>query len=703
MHASDHPSSQEPSSQGFAPSQESASSQTTPVVHDDLRENEAAKATHPWKGRIQQAKVWVVLFLLGVLFRSVWSYSPSPAPDATTGSPKGSAVSTTWTCSMHPQFKLPQKGKCPICFMDLIPLQQGDVDGKDPREIKLSKAAMALMDIQTVVVRRRPLRMTIRMTGRIAYDETRIKTITAWVPGRLERMFVDYTGVRVRRGDHLVRLYSPELLATQQELLQALGTLQRVGGQDGILRQTAQGSLRSARQKLELMGLQAWQIKQIEQKRLPSTHINVYAPLGGIVIEKKALEGMYVTTGSPLYTIADLSHVWVLFDVYERDMPWIRVGQSVDFGTMASPEQRFRGRIVYIDPTLNPTTRTIRIRANIANLRGLLKPEMFVDGLLHVSLNAHGHARPPAPMGRWICPMHPEITSTRRIACSICGMALERQSADKLGHADRFDPLVIPNEAALLTGKRAIVYVRKPGKADGTFAGREVHLGPRTDTHSVVLEGLREGEEVVANGAFKLDSELQIQARPSMMHATKEAKEAKKTDAPPKPKERPTVSAALRKEQARLYGHYLALWRALAADKLDDSQKAAQALATLAKTPRPLRGAEAARWDSLRARLLDAFQRHAPKDIATLRQGFDLISKAVLQLQEEIGHKEPQAVYLAYCPMAFQDTGASWMQDQEAILNPYFGASMLRCGEIKRRMDAILPPKTKRGPKRGMR
>lgn len=654
-----------------------------------------APSESKWKNGLRQVKIGAVVFLLGVLFRSLWSPAPN-VPSQKTEATLGAERPTTWTCSMHPQFKLPQKGKCPICFMDLIPLQQGDGEVKDPRELKLSKAARALMDIEAIAVQRRPLSLSIRMTGRIAYDETRIKTITAWVAGRLERMFVDYTGVRVRRGDHLVRLYSPDLLATQQELLQALMTLQRLRGQEGILRQTAQGSLASARQKLELMGLKAWQIQQIEQKRVPSTHINVYAPLGGIVIEKKALEGMYVTTGSPLYTIADLSEVWVMFDVYERDMPWIRVGQEVDFGIMAAPDQRFRGRIVYVDPTLNPTTRTIRIRANVANPNGWLKPEMFVDGRLRVALNAHGHARPPAPLGRWICPMHPEITSSRRIHCSICGMPLERQSTAKITHIDHLDPLVIPNESALWTGKRAVVYVRKPGKAEGTFVGREIQLGPRTETHTVVLGGLREGEEVVSNGAFKLDSELQIQARPSMMQMPKEAEDPQKEAAPPKgTRLTKKVSAALRKEQARLYGHYFALWRALAADQFEASKKAADALRALAQTPRPLRGDEAARWDALRARLIDAFQRYAPKDIATLRQGFDLMSKAVLQLQEAIGHETPQAVYLAYCPMAFQDTGASWLQDQEDILNPYFGAQMLRCGEMKRRIEASPTPTKK--------
>ncbi|MCB9638383.1 MAG: efflux RND transporter periplasmic adaptor subunit [Myxococcales bacterium] len=658
---------------------------TEPQEHSTL--------SSPSRGpKILQSTLLVGVLLLGWFLRGWWApatpshkhkhnHAEHPA--------KASEKPTVWTCSMHPQIKLPKKGKCPICFMDLIPLQQGDSDSQDPRELKLSKSAMALLDIQTSPVQRRPISLHVRMTGRIAYDETRLKTITAWIPGRLERMFVDYTGVRVRRGDHLVRLYSPELLAAQQELLQALAAQKRTARTKGLLHITAQSSLRSARQKLELMGLRAWQIRQIEQKRTASIYTNLYAPLGGIVIEKRALEGMYVKTGTPLYTIADLSQVWVLFDVYERDLPWVRTGQEVTFTTLAAPGKSYKGRVIYIDPILNPTTRTIRVRANVSNPQGLLKPEMFVDGLLHVALNVHGEARQPEDLGRWICPMHPEITSSRRTNCSICGMALERRRTAPRTHVDHLDPLVIPNESALLTGKRAVVYVRKPGKSSSTFTGREVRLGPSTSEYTVVLEGLREGEEIVRHGAFKLDSELQIQARPSMMNMKPDPKVHKK------PK-RPKISKALRKQQMLLYKSYFALWRALSGDKPQLAEAALKELHRQAKSPAPLRGKEAARWAAFRARIQDALQGLSKQDIALQRKHFDPLSKAFIQLEEEIGHDGKQFVYLAYCPMAFKDTGASWLQDQEDLLNPYFGAQMLRCGEIKRRFVPQTPIKSRK-------
>lgn len=426
-----------------------------------------------------------------------------------------------WTCSMHPQIKLPKPGKCPICFMDLIPLEGDSDDEGSPRSVTVGKHAAKLMDIETVPVARRYISADIRMIGKIDYDETRVASITAWVPGRLERLYVDYTGIPVRKGDHMVELYSPELLSAQEELLQAVQAANNLQQSDvGIVRNTTQATITAAREKLRLWGLSTEQIANMEKQGTPNEKITIYAPSGGIVIGKEAKEGMYVKTGTPIYTIADLSRVWVNLDAYESDLAWLRYGQQVEFTTESYPGDVFTGTISFIHPVLNEETRTVKVRVNVENEDNRLKPGMFVRAAAQATIGTNGQIMDGALAGKWISPMHPEVIKDGPGACDVCGMDLV--PVESLGYvrtessADS-KPLVIPASAPLITGKRAVVYVKISGDPKPTFEGREVILGARGNNEYIVLEGLKEGEMVVTRGAFKLDAELQIRAKPSMM------------------------------------------------------------------------------------------------------------------------------------------------------------------------------------------
>jgi multidrug efflux pump subunit AcrA (membrane-fusion protein) len=515
-----------------------------------------------------------------------------------------------WTCSMHPQIRQPKPGKCPICGMDLIPVA---TSAGGMRTLAISAESKALMKIETSPVDRRYVTHEIPMVGRVDYDETKLGYITAWVPGRLDRLFVDFTGIEVKQGDHLASIYSEQLYSVQEELIQALkyrserpeATTTRIRPIDLV---------ESAREKLRLLGLKDEQIAEIEKQDRPTDHMTIYAPLGGIVIEKLKQQGERVQLGERIYTIADLSQVWVHLDAYESDLPWVRYGQDVTITTDAYPGEEFHGRIAFIQPVLNDKTRTVKVRVNVPNSYGKLKPDMFVHAVVRPRVAAGGKVMDPSLAGKWISPMHPEIVKDEPGNCDICGMPLVR--AESLGYVtpdsnQHEAPLVIPYSAALVTGARAIVYVQLPNMpsaaepafqtlsvvvqqgdlektreafstyatmldqpydqpatdyvrslwnkyADAlsqhalagqratsakeaermfakieatmneareqfappdrpTFEGREIVLGPRAGDYYLVRHGVQEGELVVTHGNFKIDAEIQIQAKPSMM------------------------------------------------------------------------------------------------------------------------------------------------------------------------------------------
>lgn len=475
------------------------------------------KSTY-WKW-VAVVSVIVAAFISGYLLRGV---GPSETSLREHVSGESSSEPTTWTCSMHPQIKLQEPGQCPICFMDLIPLKTDDGGDEAPRTLTVSASSAALMELETTAVERRAVAAEVRMVGKIDYDETRVSYITAWVPGRLDRLFVDFTGIKVRKGDHMVEMYSPDLLSAQEELLQAISTARTIdtGGVSSI-GNTAQATMEAARERLRLWGLTAEQIREIEKRGEPKDTITIFAPEGGIVIAKNAREGMYVETGTRIYTIADLSRVWVKLDAYESDLAWLRYGQEVVFTTESHPGVEFRGTISFIHPILDEATRTVKVRVNARNDDRRLKPGMFVRARVIAEMGEDGLVRGASLEGRWMCPMHPGMIADEPGDCDICGMPLE--PANELGYGknetsdDTGLPLVIPASAALLTGERAVVYVEAPDREKPTYQGRVVQLGPRAGEYYVVRDGLHEGERVVTKGNFKLDAELQIRAESSMM------------------------------------------------------------------------------------------------------------------------------------------------------------------------------------------
>ena len=632
------------------------------------------------------AFIAIIAFVAGYFFKSL-SQQPTGVEYEQPSEQTAAKAPTVWTCSMHPQIRQPKPGKCPICFMDLIPIATEDgVVGE--RQISFSEAAIKLMEIETTRAERKFVTAEIQMVGKIDYDETRVKYITAWVPGRIDRLYVDFTGIKVSKGDHMVELYSPELISAQAELLQAsraAGNI-RTGTSDLVTRAIV-ATLKAAREKLRLLGLATEQIDRIENSREPVTHITIHSPMGGIVIDKKATEGMYVDTGTPIYTVADLSRLWVKLDAYESDLPWIRYGQEVEFTTEAYPGDVFKGRINFKDPVLNAKTRTVKVRVNVDNPNGKLKPEMFVRGVVRAKVAQGGMVMDTEMEGKWICPMHPSVVKDQTGTCDICGMDLvATESLYTAARETNEPPLVIPASAALITGKRAVVYVRQADADKPTYEGREVVLGPRAGDYYIVKSGLEEGEIVVTNGNFKIDSAMQIQAKPSMMSAERGKTIIEHRHAKGEHKyEIFEVPDEYRRQLWGVVQKYLSLQDALAGDdKHAAAQAAGETLEALSAVEMSLVRGEAHNvWMENSMKMKAALNKiKEAEGIEPMREGFEALSNELIVVAEQFGVYKEKTLYKFNCPMAFNKKGADWLQMDKDTRNPYFGASMLKCGQV---------------------
>jgi membrane fusion protein, copper/silver efflux system len=658
-----------------------------------------------------------------------------------------------WTCSMHPQIRLPAPGKCPICFMDLIPVKKDAEKGEDGalslRQITLSPDARKLAEVAVEPVVRRSVSVETRMVGKVDYDETRQGYITTWMAGRIDKLYVDYTGSPVTKGQPMASIYSPELLTAQAELIQATRGMKEIE-KSGLtrVRDAARQTEQAARDKLRLLGFTLQQVEEVIQRGTPSDHITLHAPMGGVVIKKDVLEGMYVQTGTRIYTISDLSRVWVVLEAYESDLPWVKMGQQVAFQTEAHPGEVFKGVVVYVDPTVNDKTRTISVRLDVPNPGGRLKPGMFV--------RAVEQAKPKGAR----------------------------------------EELVIPASAPLITGKRSIVYVQVPGK-EGTYEGREIVLGPRAGDFYVVRIGLSEGDLVVTRGNFKVDSAVQLMARPSMMNpqgaqasgvagsrepslvpealaaqlprlaeaydtlkATLQQNDLEKSREaykvfynvlcaidPTSLKDQSalvwqdatmllrndsflggeadtqgeagrlfqtltdhfqvlkdhfqmervvqtqavsaSVPAESKREIGKLLQDYLAIQNSLAGDDFPSAKKAGEKFASTLKgmDMNLLKGEAQRLW----AESLDTIKKGSEKitaapDLEALRSGFEPLSIGMAAAVGRLGVDIKGPVFELFCPMAFNNKGAFWLQQTKEVRNPYFGAQMLTCGEVKRQL-----------------
>ncbi len=586
---------------------------------------------------------------------------------------------TMWTCSMHPQIRLSKPGKCPICFMDLVPVggEEGLMTGGYQSRLAMSDTARDLAAIKTAPVVKKDVIKTIKIVGKFEYDETQVYRITAWVAGRIDRLYVNYTGARIKKGDPLISLYSPELISAQQEYIQALNNASNLKEiSDGLSKEMAISTLKASEEKLRLLGLTKRQIERIRKRRRVVDHLTVYSPVSGIVIKKKGFEGTYVSKGTLVYTVADLSEIWAFFDAYESDLVWLRYGQEVEFTVEAYPGEVFKGRIAFIDPLLDDRTRTAKVRVNVVNPDGRLRPGMFMRGEIKVHLLKDGRVFSPEFAGKWVCPVHPEVVEDGPGICKVCKRRLV--SSEDLGYAAKEDPsdmpLVIPETAPLLTGKRAVVYVEVADASQPVYEGRVLELGPKADGYYIVRSGLKEGERVVVEGNFKIDSELQIRAGSSMMSVYGEEEKSKASGSKYINSLSPILSS------------YMLIQRYLFNDDFRGAKKEMGNLAKHAKSmgEGPSPDEEGGTWSKLRLGLISASEAGAQaSSMGKVRESFASLSKIMISMVKKFGQPGKGKLYEMYCPMAFGGEGASWMQGTDEVSNPYFGSKMPKCGSQK--------------------
>lgn len=412
---------------------------------------------------IWKSNRWIkyVLILLAGLFFG-WLFFHSSSGESRPTVDRQSHRKQIWTCSMHPQIRLDHPGKCPICGMDLVPVKNTSSSGMSMASdaVQMSSEAMALANVETAVVGEGSLNRQIRLFGKIAPDQRTQQSQTSYVAGRIERLFVNAVGDHISRGQTIAVIYSPELYTAEQELVEALQF------DDSRQRKVL---VEAAVEKLRLLNVDNGQIRRVLKSRKPSPFAELKANTTGTVIAKSVNQGDYVNQGAVLMQIANLSTVWAMFQAYENDLPFIHVGERIQFTAEAIPGKVFIGTVSFVDPIIDDKSRTAGVRIVLANRGGLFKPEMLVSGYLSVS------------PGRY-----------------------------------RND-LVVPKSAVLWTGKRSVVYVKEPMKGMTAFSMRQVTLGPSLQNGYVVLSGLSRGEQIVVNGTFAVDASAQLEGKPSMM------------------------------------------------------------------------------------------------------------------------------------------------------------------------------------------
>lgn len=414
----------------------------------------------------------------GVAF-TVWKFTAGKSEQQEMAS--GKDGKTTYNCAMHPSFMSTDKdAKCPLCGMTLSSMDKGSqsslslpvFEGEAGRGVRINPTTIQNMGVRTQTVERMALAKDIRTTGKVTVDESRFTAVNSRIMGWVDKLHVDVTGQRVRKGQPLLDLYSPELVSTQEEYLQSLRYLASLGdaGEADALK-SARQLLESSRRRLRNWEITETQIQSLEKNGEAGNTMALHAPSNGIVLEKMVVKGQNVMPGMPLYKIADLSKVWVVANVYQSDLAVVKPGAQADIELSYLPGKSFKGKVTFVSPVLNPESKTAEVRIEVSNTPDLdLKPEMFATVVLH--------------------------------------------------SPTRIDGVAIPEQAIIRSGKRNVAVIAVGG---GYFEPRELKLGQSAEGYVQILEGVREGEKLVVSAQFLIDSESNLKAAIQQMQARPEA------------------------------------------------------------------------------------------------------------------------------------------------------------------------------------
>ncbi|WP_047418626.1 efflux RND transporter periplasmic adaptor subunit [Cellulophaga sp. Hel_I_12] len=543
---------------------------------------------------------------------------------------------TIWTCSMHPQIRKNEPGACPICGMDLIPLEEDNNLELDPMAISMSQTAMQIANISTEIVSKiKPIK-SLRLNGKVQADERSVYSQSSHIPGRIERLMVNFTGEYVNKGQVIASIYSPDLVNAQEELFEARKIVE-----------TQPQLFNAAKEKLKNWKLSDKQITLILESGVVKEELPIYSDVSGYVTEKMVNLGDYVNKGKAIYQIANLSSVWVLFDVYESDMAWVKKGDEVSFTIPSLPGETFRGKISYIDPVIDPMSRVSKARIEINNKSLKFKPEMFVSGIVDAKLPVKSNV------------------------------------------------IVIPKTAVMWTGKRSVVYIKNTSSKGVNFVMRDVTLGPSLGNGFVVNEGLQDGEEIAVNGTFSIDAAAQLAGKPSMMNPeggpamTGHNHGGGAMPTSDEPQKKPISKKVSVNQKAKdvlkpLLTEYLIMKDALTNDNLDEAK---QAGTNILKSMEGINmslftGESHSVWMGLSSDLKNTLQ-HVQhfKTLEEIRKAFQQVSNTMLGLESSFNPNN-ETLYVLHCPMANNNKGADWLSTSKEIKNPYYGQAMLTCGEV---------------------
>jgi len=562
------------------------------------------------------------------------------------------AKETIWTCSMHPQIRQNEPGDCPICGMDLIPLDDGS-DSSDEAigadEIQMTPSAMKLAEVQTYMVKKGAPEKAVFLLGKVKPDERNMAALTARFGGRIEKLYVNFTGQQVKKGQKLASLYSPDLITAQRELIEARK-----------YKESNPSFYRSTRSKLKLWDLSEKQIDAIEQQGKPIVYFDILSPISGTVTRRDVSIGDYIKEGSPLFEVVNLKKVWVMFDAYESDLPWINKGDTIRFTLQSIPGKTYTGTVTYIDPFINEKTRVAQVRVEMNNRDMKLKPEMFANGILQSKTAENTHQ------------------------------------------------LLIPKTSVLWTGKRSVVYVKVPNRKSTSFVFREITLGPETGNYYVVAGGLNEGEVIASNGVFMIDASAQLAGKPSMMNPEggkvntmpgmdmggDENKQMEKStsETSMKGEDVSETPMAFKMQLGEVINQYL-LMKDVFFDGDEKSVEAAakKTLDALKKVDMNLlKGESHLKWMKYQKSIKENLNGIiSMKGIEMKRSHFSVVSDQLTNAIESFGVKSNNndTLYLEFCPMAFDNKGAFWLSETKVIKNPYFGDKMPTCGEVKKTFE----------------
>lgn len=554
----------------------------------------------------------IVGLLIGWFFLSSGDSNPAEETIAQTDE--------IWTCSMHPQIRKPEPGKCPICGMDLIPASSSS--GGNPLVFEMTDDAVRIANIQTTIVGNSgSSEGSLSLSGKILADETASSSVVSHIPGRIEKLYIGFTGERVSKGQRIAKIYAPNYVTAQRELLEAYK-----------VRDISPGLLEAAKNKLRYWKITNKEIDAILKNGHIQEYVDIRSEYSGVVHRKLVSVGDHLGQGEALFELQNLYNLWAVFDVYESQLNSVKIGDRITFTTPALIGEEFTSTVSFIDPIVNASSRTTGVRMEIKNSKNQLKPDMFINGILE-------------------------------------------------GKQSKNEVLTIPKSAVLWTGERSVIYVKVPNASVPSFEFREVTLGRSTGGSYEILDGIKSGEEIVTNGAFVIDASAQLNNQASMMNRSLlKSDKNKPISASLEYESNETFKAQL----SEVTAEYILLKDALVRDDSKMSiQHAQEILSALENVDMSqVKGDAHMFWMKKQQHLKTASESIIGSNkITDQRKAFAQLSKAMIETVTSFGVVSDD-LYVQECTMAFDGKGANWLSRDTEILNPFYGSEMSTCGSV---------------------